>query len=72
MRSDSVNKKKKPLCVYAMKRNGKPYRWMVRTVVKGEPVYLGCYESMEKAVEAWNRYAVKNGKQVTSIEALTE
>ena len=54
-----------------MKRNGKPYRWMVRTVVKGEPVYLGCYESMEKAVEAWNRYAVRNGKQVTSIDALT-
>jgi hypothetical protein len=44
---------------------------MVRTVVKGEPVYLGCNESMEKAVESWNRYAVKNGKQVTSIEALT-
>jgi hypothetical protein len=54
-----------------MKRNGKPYRWMVRTVVRGEPVYLGCYETREKAIEAWNRYAEKSGRQLTNTETLT-
>ena len=38
--------------VYMIKRNGKPYRWVVKITVKGERVYIGCFNSEEKATTA--------------------
>lgn len=67
---DNMTIKQKPLCVYVMKRNGEPYRWMVRTIVRGDVIYLGCYDTREKAIQAWNRYAEKNGRELNNPEAL--
>jgi hypothetical protein len=46
----------KPACVFLMKRKGVPYRWIVKTTVNRERVYLGCFKTKEEAVKAWNRF----------------
>ena len=43
---------------------------MVRTIVRGDVIYLGCYETREQAIQAWNRYAEKNGRKLNNPEAL--
>ncbi|NDC55519.1 MAG: hypothetical protein EBZ69_01665 [Alphaproteobacteria bacterium] len=54
----------KPACVFLMKRNGLPYRWIVKTTVNRERVYLGCFKTKEEAVKAWKKHLgeSKHGK----------
>lgn len=51
-----------PICVFLMKRNGEPYRWIVKITVKGERRYIGCYQNMADAILAWES-AVRKLKQ---------
>ena len=50
-----------PICVFLMKRNGEPYRWIVKITVKGERRYIGCYQNKADAILAWET-AVKKWK----------
>jgi hypothetical protein len=45
-----------------MKRNGQPYRWIVRVTVKKERRYVGCYKTRPEAVTALEAFMVKHGK----------
>lgn len=51
----------KPGCVFLMKRNGEAYRWVVKTTINRERVYVGCFETKEQAINAWNQFATKRG-----------
>jgi len=51
-----INKSK---CVFVMKRNGKPYRYMVRTYINKERRYIGCFKTEEEATIAYNRFMQK-------------
>jgi len=53
-------KNEKPKYVFEMKRNGLPYRWIVKFKVKKQLVYLGCFKSQEAAVEAYEKYRIKH------------
>lgn len=51
----------KPMCVFMMKRNGEPYRWVVKVTINKERIYVGCFQSKDEAVKAWANYMTKNG-----------
>jgi hypothetical protein len=51
----------KPGCIFIIKRNGLPYRWVVKTTIEKERRYVGCFDTEAKAIEAWNVFAMKNG-----------
>jgi transposase len=52
-----MNKKTtKATCVFPVKRNGKPYRYMVRTIVNGTKFYVGCYKTQEQASKAYESF----------------
>jgi hypothetical protein len=50
------------LCVFMMKRNGEPYRWIVRVTVQKERRYVGCYKTKPEAVSALQAFMAKHGK----------
>jgi hypothetical protein len=55
-----VNKKEvKSKCVFLMKRNGKPYRYMVRTYIDKERRYIGCFKTEQEAIIAYNKFMTK-------------
>jgi hypothetical protein len=41
-----------PMCVFLMKRNGQPYRWIVKITVRGERKYIGCFQTKDQATKA--------------------
>lgn len=47
---------KKPRYVFVIKRDGKPYRYMARVIVKFLKIYLGCFKTQEEAVVAVKKY----------------
>lgn len=47
---------KKEKCVFVMKRNGKPYRYMTRVIIKGQRFYLGCYKTEVEASKAYKEF----------------
>lgn len=49
-------KTNKHKCVFLMKRNGKPYRYMVRTYINKERRYIGCFKTQEEAAIAYNKF----------------
>lgn len=49
------------LCVFMMKRNGQPYRWIVRVTVRKERRYVGCYKTRPEAVTALEAFMAKHG-----------
>jgi hypothetical protein len=49
-------KKSKNKCVFLIKRNGKPYRYMVRTYINKERRYVGCFKTEDEAVNAYNNF----------------
>ena len=51
----------KPGCIFLIRRNGVPYRWVVKTTIEKERRYVGCFNTEAKAIEAWNLFAMKNG-----------
>ena len=51
------------LCVFMMKRNGRPYRWIVRVTVQKERRYVGCYKTRPEAVNALRAFMAKHGKR---------
>ena len=51
------------LCVFMMKRNGQPYRWIVRVTVKKERRYVGCYKTRPEAVNALEAFMAKHGRR---------
>ena len=48
--------RKKPTYVFAIKRDGKVYRYMARVTVQFNKIYLGCYKTQEEAVVAVKKY----------------
>ena len=60
--------RRKPVCIFLIKRNGLPYRWVVKSTVNKERTYIGCFDSEAKAVDAWNKHAMKTGKEPISVE----
>ena len=49
--------KKKPQYVFAIKKDGKVYRYMARlTGRKHEKIYLGCFKTQAEAVRAVEKY----------------
>ena len=69
-----MNRKDKPRCVFVIKRNGKPYRYMTRTVLNNTKIYLGCYKTPEEAHEAYQKfmYELHNYDRKNSQKPLTE
>lgn len=51
----------KQVCVFLMKRNGEPYRWIVKVTIKKERKYIGCFKTKPEAVQALNSFMWKNG-----------
>lgn len=51
---------KKPKWIFAIKKGGKVYRYMVRMIVKGKRVYLGCFETIEAAQAAIEQHRRKH------------
>lgn len=49
-------KASKSKCVFVVKRNGKPYRYMVRTYINRERRYIGCFRTEEEATIAYNKF----------------
>lgn len=45
-----------PRCVFVIKRNGKPYRYMARTALNNTKIYLGCYKTPEEAHDAYQKF----------------
>lgn len=50
------SKEKKAKCVFVMKRNGKPYRYMTRVIIRGNRFYLGCYKTEKEASTAYEQF----------------
>lgn len=53
----------KQVCVFLMKRNGEPYRWIVKVTVQKERKYVGCFKTKPEAVQALNSFMFKNGNK---------
>lgn len=51
------------LCVFMMKRNGEPYRWIVRVTVQKERRYVGCYKTKPEAVSALQAFMAKHARK---------
>lgn len=51
----------KQVCVFLMKRNGEPYRWIVKVTIQKERKYIGCFKTKPEAVQALNSFMWKNG-----------
>lgn len=49
-------KSKKPTYVFALKKNGKVYRYMARIIVNYRKIYLGCFKTQGEAVNAVKNY----------------
>ena len=54
-------KEGKRVGVFLVKRNGVPYRWIVKCTIQKVRTYVGCFDSEEKASEAWEKFAKKKG-----------
>jgi hypothetical protein len=50
------SKLSKAKCVFLIKRNGKPYRYMTRVIIKGQKFYLGCYKTEAEASKAYSEF----------------
>lgn len=48
--------KSKAKCVFIIKRNGKPYRYMTRVIIKGQRFYLGCYKTQAEAAKTYEDF----------------
>jgi hypothetical protein len=48
----------KPKFVFCQKRNGEPYRWIVKFRADKRLVYLGCFKSEREAVDAYEAYKI--------------
>jgi hypothetical protein len=51
----NVNKRK-PRYVFAIKRDGKVYRYMARINISFKRIYLGCFKTQGEAVAAVEKY----------------
>ena len=51
-----MNTKKKAQYVFVVKRDGKPYRYMVRRIIDNTRHYIGCFKTEEEAVIAHDEY----------------
>lgn len=45
--------------VFLMKRNGEPYRWVVKVTINKERKYVGCFETKQEAIKALDAYMEK-------------
>lgn len=52
---------KKYPCIFVMRKDGKPYRYVVKVTVNHERRYIGCYKTEKEAVNAYCEY-VKRAK----------
>jgi len=48
--------KSKAKCVFVMKKDGKPYRYMSRVIIKGQKFYLGCYKTEAEASKVYSEF----------------
>ena len=46
----------RPMFVFLLKRNGEPYRWIVRVTINKERKYVGCFETKQEAITALDAY----------------
>lgn len=53
---DMNKKTAKPTCVFPIKKDGKIYRYMVRTIINRESFYIGCFKTEQSATEAYQRF----------------
>lgn len=51
----NVNKRK-PRHVFAVKKDGKVYRYMARVNISFKKIYLGCFKTQGEAVAAVEKY----------------
>lgn len=58
-------KASKHKCVYIYNKDGKPYRWIVKTTIDRERKYLGCYKTETEAVRAYEKF-IERLKQRTA------
>lgn len=52
--------------VFLLKKDGAPYRWIVKCTIQKARKYIGCFDSEEKAILAWENFARKNGLGVNN------
>jgi hypothetical protein len=57
----NVNKRK-PQYVFAVKKNGKVYRYMARITRNFMQIYLGCFKTQKEAVAAV-KYYLETGRK---------
>ena len=59
----------KAKCVFAIKKNGKPYRYMVRVIIRGQKTYLGCYKTEDETSKVYTDFI--KYCQTSTVSALT-
>ncbi len=62
--------KTKPECVFLMKKDGKPYRYMVRTYINKERRYIGCFKTQDEAVKAYNAFMQREHNKQLQLQRL--
>lgn len=49
-------RKNKAKCVFTINKNGKPYRYMTRVIIRGQKFYLGCYKTEKEAFDVYKNF----------------
>lgn len=62
----NVKPKKHP-CIFEMKKDGKVYRYIVRASINKVKTYVGCYETLEQAKEAYEKFKKRTGHVVHGV-----
>lgn len=49
-------------CIFIIKKNGMPYRYVLKTTENKEWRYLGCFKTMEEAKQAFKNYKERQAR----------
>jgi hypothetical protein len=60
-------KENKERFVFAMMKDGKVYRYMVRFTQNGYKEYVGCFKTKEEAIAARNLHMDKNHTRILKV-----
>jgi len=58
-RDKEMTEENNPMFVSLLKRNGEPYRWVVKVTINKERKYVGCFETKQEAITALTSYMKK-------------
>lgn len=63
-------KENKHTCVFPIMREGKIYRYMVRTYINRERHYVGCFKTEKEAAQAYDRYMALQARKAEQLRRM--